>query len=68
MSASVDGVHATLFEGCGHYPHHEHTESCASALLRFLDDPTVLPARFRATAPRTEPARTSWPSLVAVRG
>jgi pimeloyl-ACP methyl ester carboxylesterase len=68
MSASVDGVQATLFEGCGHYPHHEHTESFASALLRFLDDPTISPARFRATAPQTEPARTSWPSLVAAGG
>jgi pimeloyl-ACP methyl ester carboxylesterase len=68
MSAEVEGVHATLFDGCGHYPHHQHTQAFAGGLLRFLDDPTVAPARLRATPPDSSPALDpeSRPSLVAL--
>ena len=69
MLASVDGIQATLFEGCGHYPHHQHTEAFASALLRFLDDPTVTPARLRVVATRPEPRHAaSRPSFAALGG
>jgi pimeloyl-ACP methyl ester carboxylesterase len=76
MLAAVDGIQATVFEGCGHYPHHEHTEAFAGALLRFLNDPTVVPARLREITPEVEvvagpmtddvEAEPKRPSLVAL--
>jgi len=69
MQASVEGIHTTLFERCGHYPHHQHTEAFANALLRFLDDPAALPARLKAqVVPMDATARPSRPSFAALRG
>jgi hypothetical protein len=77
MLAAVDGIQATVFDGCGHYPHHQHTEAFARALLRFLNDPTVVPARLREVTPEVavvaakvqdtpEPRRPSWvPSMAS---
>jgi pimeloyl-ACP methyl ester carboxylesterase len=48
MVECLDGVRLTVFERCGHYPQHEHTDAFAEALLHFLDDPTVYPATLRA--------------------
>jgi pimeloyl-ACP methyl ester carboxylesterase len=41
------GVRVRLFNGCGHYPHHEQADAFVSALRDFLDDPTVPQARLR---------------------
>jgi pimeloyl-ACP methyl ester carboxylesterase len=43
----VDGVRVVLFEGCGHYPHHEQPDPFVNALRGFLDDPTAPKARLR---------------------
>ena len=42
------GIRVTLFEGCGHYPHHERPAALVGALSEFLDDPTVSPALLRS--------------------
>lgn len=39
--ASVDGVRLTVFEGSGHFLHHEHPETFVRALRDFLDAPVV---------------------------
>jgi pimeloyl-ACP methyl ester carboxylesterase len=54
MESCVEGVRLTLFDQCGHYPHHEHTASFAAALLRFLDDATVCPATLRRAVREAE--------------
>jgi len=69
MQASVEGIQTTFFERCGHYPHQQHTEAFANALLRFLDDPAALPARLKAqVVPIEVNARPSRPSFAALRG
>jgi pimeloyl-ACP methyl ester carboxylesterase len=47
MEEYVHGARLTVFESCGHYPHHEHTDAFVAALLHFLDDPTVCRATLR---------------------
>ncbi len=41
LAQSIDGVRLTVFDGCGHYPHHQQPEAFARALGSFLDDPSV---------------------------
>jgi pimeloyl-ACP methyl ester carboxylesterase len=50
----VDGVRVVLFEGCGHYPHHEQPERLVAELRGFLDDPAVSEPRLRAGGSVTE--------------
>jgi pimeloyl-ACP methyl ester carboxylesterase len=47
LADSLDNVRLRLFEGCGHYPHHEQPDALVGAVLDFLDDPTVARARLR---------------------
>jgi pimeloyl-ACP methyl ester carboxylesterase len=47
LADCLQGVRVRLFEGCGHYPHHEEPDAFVSALRDFLDDPTVPQARLR---------------------
>jgi pimeloyl-ACP methyl ester carboxylesterase len=61
VEARIDGVRITLFERCGHYPHHEQAEAFAAALLHFLDDPTVRAARLRAVVAVTQPSPPPMP-------
>jgi pimeloyl-ACP methyl ester carboxylesterase len=51
LADSVEGIQFKLFEGCGHYLHHEQCESFADALRDFLDAPSVPTARLRAASP-----------------
>jgi pimeloyl-ACP methyl ester carboxylesterase len=46
----LHGVRVTVFEGCGHYPHHERPQELVRALREFLDDAAVPLARIRACA------------------
>lgn len=41
----VEGIRVVLFEGCGHYPHHECPDRFLYELRSFLDDPAVPKAR-----------------------
>jgi pimeloyl-ACP methyl ester carboxylesterase len=43
----VDGIRMILFQGCGHYPHHEQPDAIVGALRDFLDDPSAPNARLR---------------------
>lgn len=43
----VHGIRVTVFEGCGHYPHHERPAALVGALSDFLDDPAVPQATLR---------------------
>jgi hypothetical protein len=43
----VEGVRVVLFDGCGHYPHHEQPERFMLELRDFLDDPAAPKARLR---------------------
>jgi len=47
LADCLEGIRVKLFEGCGHYPHHEQPEAFVSALRDFLDDPTVERASLR---------------------
>jgi pimeloyl-ACP methyl ester carboxylesterase len=47
---SMDEVRLTVFEGCGHYLHHQQPDAFVKALRGFLDDPSVLAARARRPA------------------
>jgi hypothetical protein len=44
----IDGVEVTVLEGSGHYPHNEQPELFGRVVRRFLDDPRVSAAQFRA--------------------
>jgi len=48
LTTFVEGVRLILFEGCGHYLHHEQPESFVRAVRDFLDDPSVPAARLRS--------------------
>ena len=50
----VEGVRLVLFEGCGHYLHHEQPESFVRAVRSFLDDPSVSAARLRSAESQAE--------------
>jgi pimeloyl-ACP methyl ester carboxylesterase len=45
LAACLEGIRVTLFEGCGHYPHHEQSDAFLKGLRDFLDDPSVRRAR-----------------------
>jgi pimeloyl-ACP methyl ester carboxylesterase len=47
LADCMEGIRVRLFEGCGHYPHHEQPVAFVSALRDFLDDPAVSRARLR---------------------
>jgi pimeloyl-ACP methyl ester carboxylesterase len=49
LEQSMDGVRLTVFDGCGHYPHHQQPEAFVRAVGRFLGDPSVRPARPAST-------------------
>ncbi len=51
LARSVEGVHITRFEGCGHYPHHEKPDAFADSLRDFLDASDAPTARLRCTSP-----------------
>jgi pimeloyl-ACP methyl ester carboxylesterase len=51
FTASVEGVVFKHFDGCGHYLHQEQPDAFVSAVRDFLDDPSALPARLKATDP-----------------
>jgi pimeloyl-ACP methyl ester carboxylesterase len=41
LADCLDGVRLRLFDGCGHYPHHERRDAFVAALRDFVDDPSV---------------------------
>jgi pimeloyl-ACP methyl ester carboxylesterase len=43
----VEGIRVTLFNQCGHYPHHECPDAFIATLRDFLDDPAVPATRIR---------------------
>lgn len=45
LAQSMDGVRLTVFDGCGHYPHHQQPEAFVRAVDSFLGDPSVRAAR-----------------------
>ncbi len=47
LAGAVEGVRVVLFDGCGHYPHHEQPERFMLELRDFLDDPAAPKARLR---------------------
>lgn len=51
LARSIEGVHITRFEGCGHYPHHEKPDAFADSLRDFLDASNAPTARLRCTSP-----------------
>ena len=56
----LEGVRVELFEGCGHYPHHEQPVAFLNALREFLVDPAVPRARLRS---RLSPRLTASPAF-----
>ena len=48
LTTFVEGIRFILFEGCGHYVHHEQPEPFVRAVRDFLDDPSVPAARLRS--------------------
>jgi pimeloyl-ACP methyl ester carboxylesterase len=53
LADCLEGIRVRLFNGCGHYPHHQQQGAFVNALRDFLDDPTVPQARLRdLRAPR----------------
>jgi pimeloyl-ACP methyl ester carboxylesterase len=51
LTTFVEGVRLIMFEGCGHYLHHEQPDFFVRAVRSFLDDPSVVPARIRSIEP-----------------
>jgi pimeloyl-ACP methyl ester carboxylesterase len=49
LAQSMDGVRLTVFDGCGHYPHHQQPEAFVRAVGGFLGDPSVRAARAAST-------------------
>jgi pimeloyl-ACP methyl ester carboxylesterase len=47
LADRLEGVRVRLFDGCGHYPHHERPGEFVNALREFLDDPTAPQACLR---------------------
>jgi pimeloyl-ACP methyl ester carboxylesterase len=47
LTESVEGIDLTLFEGCGHYVHHEQPLELAQALKAFLDSASPIIPRLR---------------------
>ena len=64
LAQSMDGVPLTVFDGCGHYPHHQQPEAFARAVGGFLDDPWALAARpgSLAASPLAPLARAMQPA------
>jgi len=44
---AVDGIVLKVFEGCGHFPHHERPECVAGAFRDFFNAPTSCAAQIR---------------------
>jgi pimeloyl-ACP methyl ester carboxylesterase len=59
LSEFVEGIRLILFEGCGHYVHHEQPESFVREVRGFLDDPNAPIARLRNGARVHAHAQTS---------
>lgn len=55
LAQSMDGVRLTVFNGCGHYPHHQQPEAFAHAVSSFLGDPSVRVARPASTGTTRAP-------------
>jgi pimeloyl-ACP methyl ester carboxylesterase len=47
LADRLEGIRVKVFDGCGHYPHHERPVAFVNALRDFLDDTTVLRAHLR---------------------
>ncbi|MGA3121832.1 MAG: alpha/beta fold hydrolase [Polyangiaceae bacterium] len=61
LAGAVEGVRVVLFDGCGHYPHHEQPDAFMLALRNFLDDPAAPKARLReARAEQPRSLLSSW--------
>jgi pimeloyl-ACP methyl ester carboxylesterase len=56
FEASVEGAVFKHFDGCGHYPHQEQPEAFVTAVRDFLDDPSAIAVRLKATAPQRSTA------------
>jgi pimeloyl-ACP methyl ester carboxylesterase len=53
LTTFVEGVRLIVFDGCGHYLHHERPAPFVRAVRDFLDDPSVPAARLRSQAPHS---------------
>jgi len=51
FTAAVEGVIFKQFDGCGHYLHQEQPEAFVTAVRDFLDDPSAIAVRLKATDP-----------------
>lgn len=49
FAASVEGVVFKRFDGCGHYLHQERPEAFVAAVREFLDDPSAVAVRPKAS-------------------
>jgi pimeloyl-ACP methyl ester carboxylesterase len=47
LADCLEGVRMSLFDCCGHYPHHEQPDAFVNALRDFVDEATVSRARLR---------------------
>jgi pimeloyl-ACP methyl ester carboxylesterase len=65
LADCLEGVRVKLFEGCGHYPHHEQPVAFASALREFLGEPVVPRARLRTRRDEALPALPTAPRTLA---
>ena len=51
FEALVEGAVFKRFDGCGHYLHQERPEAFVTAVREFLDDPSAIAVRLKATHP-----------------
>ena len=59
LADCLEGVRMSLFDYCGHYPHHEQPDAFVSALRAFLDEAIVPRARLRVREERKCSPRAS---------
>ena len=55
LADRLDGLRVVLFDGCGHYPHHEQPERFLGALQAFLDDRAAPSAHLREKVASEKP-------------
>jgi pimeloyl-ACP methyl ester carboxylesterase len=53
LARAMDGVRLTVFDGCGHYLHHQKPGGFVREVVDFLDDPTVVAPRAAASVANT---------------
>jgi pimeloyl-ACP methyl ester carboxylesterase len=60
----LEGIRVSLFDGCGHYPHHSRAEVFVKELRDFLDEPNVPRARLRDPRRKRRHSKESAPQTM----